>query len=57
VRLCEACGGTLGSRYHEVAHAPDAETASLEDLEAAAAIYDRALAEHRALKAKGPDKP
>jgi hypothetical protein len=45
--LCPSCGDSLGSRYHEVAHSPnpDLETMSLEDLEAAAAIYARAVAD------------
>jgi hypothetical protein len=40
---CPGCGGTLASRYHEVAHKPDVETASREDLEAAEKIYDRLM--------------
>ena len=31
--LCASCGDTLGSRYHEVAHLPDVETVSSEELE------------------------
>ena len=38
--LCAGCGDTLGSRYHEVAHSADVDTASLEDLEAAAELWD-----------------
>jgi hypothetical protein len=30
----------MGSRYHEVAHAPDVETAGEEELRAAAHLYD-----------------
>ena len=44
-RICPGCGDTFGSRYHEVAHSADVNTASIEDLEAAAAIYDRAVKE------------
>lgn len=45
-RICEGCGDSLGSRYHEVAHSADVDTAGIEDLEAAAAIYWRAVADY-----------
>ena len=34
-QICPSCGDTYGSRYHEVAHLPDVETVSLEELAAA----------------------
>lgn len=34
--ICPGCGDTYGSRYHEVAHQADVDTASTEELEAAA---------------------
>ena len=40
--MCLGCGDSLGSRYHEVAHLPDVETVSLEELEAAASILIKA---------------
>ena len=39
--ICPGCGDTLGSRYHEVAHQADVDTASTEELEAAAAILEK----------------
>ena len=38
--ICPECGDSYGSRYHEVAHVPDVETVSLEELEAAEAILE-----------------
>lgn len=48
--ICPSCGGSLGSRYHEVAHSADVDTASIEDLEAAAAIYYRTVREFLAAR-------
>ena len=41
INTCPSCGENYGSRYHEVAHSADVETASREDLEAAAKILER----------------
>jgi hypothetical protein len=37
--VCPDCGDSLGSRYHEAAHSADVDTASTEELEAAASSY------------------
>lgn len=38
--VCPECGDSYGSRYHEVAHSADVDTASTEELEAAASIME-----------------
>lgn len=45
-RICPECGGSYGSRYHEVAHdGGEDRNYSAEDLEATAAILRRYEAE------------
>ena len=35
--VCQSCGDSVGSRYHEVAHSADVDTISTEELAAASA--------------------